>query len=52
VRVYAGLAEILRQALVAYRTDITEGRFPGDQESYHWPAAVREQFEKEMPRPA
>jgi 3-methyl-2-oxobutanoate hydroxymethyltransferase len=52
VRSYADLAGTLRQALAAYRTDVTEGRFPGDQESYHWPPTVRGQFEKESTRPA
>jgi 3-methyl-2-oxobutanoate hydroxymethyltransferase len=46
VRGYADLSEILRQALVEYRTDVTEGRFPSDQESYHWPEVVRRQFGK------
>ncbi|MGH9449938.1 MAG: 3-methyl-2-oxobutanoate hydroxymethyltransferase [Terriglobia bacterium] len=45
VRSYACCAEIARQALVHYRSDVLEGRFPGEAESYHWPAEVREQFE-------
>jgi len=47
VRAYAGVAEIARQALERYRTDVLEGSFPDDAESYHWPPEVQEQFEKE-----
>jgi 3-methyl-2-oxobutanoate hydroxymethyltransferase len=50
VRAYANVAEILRQALTTYRTDVEACRFPGDQESYHWPPAMRSQFEKETTR--
>ncbi|HEV2177428.1 MAG TPA: 3-methyl-2-oxobutanoate hydroxymethyltransferase [Terriglobia bacterium] len=46
VRPYANLAETLRGALARFRDDVVAGRFPDDGESYHWPAAVREQFEK------
>jgi 3-methyl-2-oxobutanoate hydroxymethyltransferase len=52
VRSYVDLAETLRQAFLNFRTDVAEGRYPDDHESYHWPAALREQFEKEMSRPA
>jgi 3-methyl-2-oxobutanoate hydroxymethyltransferase len=47
VRSYTNLRETLHQALTSFRTDVAEGRYPDDRESYHWPAAVREQFEKE-----
>jgi 3-methyl-2-oxobutanoate hydroxymethyltransferase len=50
VRRYADLAEITRQAARKFRDDVLAGNFPGDRESYHWPAALREQFEKEFTR--
>jgi 3-methyl-2-oxobutanoate hydroxymethyltransferase len=52
VRTYANLAETMREAFSSFRADVTEGRYPNDHESYHWPAALREQFEKERMRPA
>lgn len=52
VRTYANLRETLHQALTRFRADVTEGCYPGDHESYHWPAAVRTQFEKETTRSA
>jgi 3-methyl-2-oxobutanoate hydroxymethyltransferase len=52
VRSYADLRETLGQAFRNFRTDVAAGRYPDDEESYHWPAALREQFEKEMSRPA
>ena len=52
VRTYANLAETMREAFSCFRADVTEGRYPNDHESYHWPAALREQFEKERMRPA
>ena len=52
VRSYAKLRETLHQALVDFRADVGEGRYPDDRESYHWTSAVREQFEKESSRPA
>lgn len=48
VRPYANLSEILRQAFVAYREDVAAGRFPNDEESYHWTTGVRQQFQKDM----
>lgn len=50
VRSYANLREILSEAVISFRTDITEGRYPGDRESYHWTPAMRAQFEKETTR--
>jgi 3-methyl-2-oxobutanoate hydroxymethyltransferase len=50
VRRYADLAEVTRQAVGRFRDDVLAGIFPGDHESYHWPAALREQFEKEFTR--
>ena len=50
VRRYADLAEITRQAVGKFRDDVLAGNFPADRESYHWPAALREQFEKEFTR--
>jgi 3-methyl-2-oxobutanoate hydroxymethyltransferase len=52
VRRYADLAETLRRACAHFRSDVVEGCYPDDQESYHWPAALREEFEKEITRPA
>lgn len=46
VRPYANLAETLREALARFREDVLSGSYPNDQESYHWPAGMREQFEK------
>jgi len=52
VRNYADLEETIRQACAHFRNDVVESCYPNDQESYHWPAALREEFEKEMTRPA
>lgn len=46
VRPYADVAGVLRDALARFRDDVVEGRYPDDRESYHWPAGVRDQFEK------
>ena len=48
VRPYASLRQTLHEAISRYREDVIEGRYPGDGESYHCPAAVMEQFEKEV----
>jgi len=45
-RPYANMAEILRSALAHYRQDVLSGDFPDDQESYHWRAAVRAEFDR------
>jgi 3-methyl-2-oxobutanoate hydroxymethyltransferase len=50
VRRYTNLRELLNQVLINFRTDVVEGRYPDDRESYHWTAAMREQFEKETTR--
>jgi 3-methyl-2-oxobutanoate hydroxymethyltransferase len=50
VRPYANLREALQDAFARFRGDVLEGRYPSDQESYHWPAGVREQFEKASSR--
>lgn len=47
VRSYANLRETLHEALARFHNDVAEGRYPEDGESYHWPAAVRAEFEKE-----
>jgi 3-methyl-2-oxobutanoate hydroxymethyltransferase len=52
VRTYADLAGTMREAFARFRDDVTEGRYPNDKESYHWPAQMREQFEKEVTRRA
>ena len=46
VRSYANLRDILADALSHYRSDVLAGAFPGDRESYHWPPAVRDEFER------
>lgn len=50
VRPYADLAATLREAFGRFRRDVLEGRYPEDRESYHWSPALREQFEKDIPR--
>ena len=52
VRSYANLRGALHEALTNFNRDVKEGNYPDDRESYHWTAAVREQFEKEIARPA
>ena len=46
VRAYANVAEVMREALMRYRRDVREGSYPSDEESYHWPKAVRDEFER------
>jgi 3-methyl-2-oxobutanoate hydroxymethyltransferase len=46
VRRYADLAGVMRAAFAQFREDVHAGTYPDDRESYHWPAVVREQFEK------
>jgi len=48
VRGYANLVETLRGAFRQYRDDVARGHYPSDHESYHWPASLRADFEKEM----
>lgn len=48
VRPYANLRQTLNDALSQYRDDVLEGRYPSDEESYHCPQAILEQFEKEI----
>jgi 3-methyl-2-oxobutanoate hydroxymethyltransferase len=50
VRPYADLAGTMRGAFTQFREDVSAGRFPNDQESYHWPTRMREQFDKEISR--
>jgi 3-methyl-2-oxobutanoate hydroxymethyltransferase len=50
VRRYADLAGTTREALENFRRDVLAGKFPEDRESYHWPAELRAQFEKEAAR--
>jgi 3-methyl-2-oxobutanoate hydroxymethyltransferase len=51
VRGYANLRETIHRAVTDYRRDVAAGNYPDDRESYHWPAAVRAEFEKEPTRP-
>jgi len=46
VRAYANVAEVMREALMRYRRDVLEGSYPSDEESYHWPKAVRDELER------
>jgi 3-methyl-2-oxobutanoate hydroxymethyltransferase len=46
VRSYANLHDIIEKAVGQYRDDVVAGDFPNDSESYHWPAAVRDEFDK------
>lgn len=48
VRGYADIARTMRQAFESFRDDVMTRRYPSDRESYHWPAKMREQFEKEI----
>jgi 3-methyl-2-oxobutanoate hydroxymethyltransferase len=50
VRPYANLTATVREALLRFCEDVRSGRYPNEQESYHWPPALREQFEKELLR--
>jgi 3-methyl-2-oxobutanoate hydroxymethyltransferase len=50
VRPYTDIAQSMRRAFEQFRGDVIAGRYPNDQESYHWPAKMREQFEKEVSR--
>ena len=50
VRPYADVAATLREAFARFRQDVIARTFPGDRESYHWPAQMREEFEKELSR--
>ena len=46
VRTYVHAGEVMAQALSQYHDDVLAGRYPSDAESYHWPAGLREQFER------
>jgi len=50
VRAYADVAQTMRQAFEQFRGDVIAGRYPNDQESYHWQPGMREQFDKEISR--
>jgi 3-methyl-2-oxobutanoate hydroxymethyltransferase len=52
VRPYADLGASLREAFARFRADVLAGRYPDDRESYHWPASLREHFERETTRRA
>ncbi len=47
VRAYANLRQTLLEAFECFCEDVRSGRFPEDNECYHWPAALRAQFEKD-----
>jgi 3-methyl-2-oxobutanoate hydroxymethyltransferase len=48
VRAYADLRRNLHEALLQFRDDVLECRYPSDSESYHCPPGVLDQFEKEV----
>jgi 3-methyl-2-oxobutanoate hydroxymethyltransferase len=50
VRSYLNLREVLQEAFAQFRDDVLAGRYPDDRESYHWPAGLREQFDREAIR--
>ncbi len=50
VRSYLNLREALHEAFAHFRDDVLAGRYPDDRESYHWPAGLREQFDREAIR--
>ena len=50
VRAYAELRETMRSAIEQFRDDVLASRYPDDRESYHWPASLREHFEREAVR--
>jgi 3-methyl-2-oxobutanoate hydroxymethyltransferase len=49
VRQYADLRRIIGGALARYSEDVSSGRFPGEQESYHLPEGVEIEPELEHP---
>ena len=52
VRSYADTGNTMRQAFRRFHQDVTQGQYPNDEESYHWPPALRTEFEKELTRSA
>ena len=42
VRRYADAGELFRNAITAYRDDVLERRYPGEDESYHLPSEMRD----------
>ena len=51
VRQYANLGEVAVAAVAAYAADVRSGRFPGDAESYHAPAELKEALGPDDPDP-
>jgi len=51
VRQYANLGELATAAVAAYADDVRQGRFPGDQESYHASAELRDSLAADDPGP-
>ena len=48
VRSYLDLKAGLHEAFARFRDDVLTGRYPNEQESYHWPASLQEHFEREI----
>jgi 3-methyl-2-oxobutanoate hydroxymethyltransferase len=50
VRRYADLAGVIGEAVRAYREDVTAGKYPGDEESYHLPRDTQSALETLLER--
>jgi 3-methyl-2-oxobutanoate hydroxymethyltransferase len=50
VRAYGDGRAMMSQAVENFKRDVLTGAYPSDSESYHWPVAIQEQFEKETAR--
>ena len=46
VRPYANVGDLIRGAIRDFCSDVRDGRYPADSESYHWPVSLRERFEQ------
>ena len=50
VRRYADAAAVISNAVTAFRTDVTSGNYPSDEESYHLPSETRAALETVLAR--
>lgn len=48
VRQFTNVRQVTEQGILDYAEEVRSGRYPADKESYHWPRAVREQFEDKV----
>jgi 3-methyl-2-oxobutanoate hydroxymethyltransferase len=46
VRAYADVAETMREAILRFRQDVADSRYPDDRESYHLPGAAQAAFSR------